>query len=85
MNKTFLILLPSKAIYIEARFIPLLKSEVSKIFYSSKANDCNVQGVGTFFDTCLNLGQLFHELFPRNSKKLYGDFAESSKHLRLRL
>jgi hypothetical protein len=35
MNKTFLILLLEKAAYSEARFIPLLQAEVSKVDYSS--------------------------------------------------
>ena len=34
-----------------------LKAEVSKVGYSSKAVGSNVRGVGTFFDTCANLGQ----------------------------
>jgi hypothetical protein len=34
------------------------KAEESKRQFSSKANSSNVRGVGTFFGTCLNLGQL---------------------------
>ena len=37
--------------------MPLLKTEVSKVDYASKARSSNVRGVGTFFDACLNLGQ----------------------------
>ena len=42
--------------------------------YSSKARSSNVRGVGTFFDTCSNLGQLF----PYNFKKLYTHHSENS-------
>jgi hypothetical protein len=43
----------------KARFIHPNEAEVSKVDYSSKAKSCNVRGVGTIFDTCLDLGHLF--------------------------
>jgi hypothetical protein len=40
--------------------------------YSSKAKDYSVRGIGSFFDTCLNLGHLS----PYNFKNLVGHFPE---------
>jgi hypothetical protein len=42
---------------------PLLKAKISKVDYSSKDKGSNVRGVGTFFDTFLNLGQLHPCIF----------------------
>jgi hypothetical protein len=50
------------------------KAEVSKVDYSSKAVGSNVRGVGTFFDTRANLGQL--SLY--NYKNSYIHVPESS-------
>jgi hypothetical protein len=51
-----------------------LKAEVSKVGYSLKAVGSNVRGVGTFFDTCANLGKLSRY----NLKILYIHFPERS-------
>jgi hypothetical protein len=51
-------------------FIRIKKAEVSKRQYSSKAKSSNVRGVGTFYVTCSNLGQLS----PYYFKNLYGNF-----------
>jgi hypothetical protein len=51
----------------------LKKAEVSKVDYSSKAKSSDVRGVGTLFDTCLNLGHLF----PYNFKILYCHFIQN--------
>ena len=48
------------------------EAEVSKVDYPSKTKSSNVRGVGTFFDTCSNLGQLFHY----NFKKIINNFPE---------
>jgi hypothetical protein len=37
----------------------LLVEEVSKVDSLSKVDSFNIRGVGTIFDTCLNLGHLF--------------------------
>jgi hypothetical protein len=55
------------------RFILLLQAEVSKRFYSSKAKASNIRGVGTFFVTCSNLGQLSQH----NIKNSYGHFYQN--------
>jgi hypothetical protein len=67
MNSILFILLLSKGVYGEACFIPLLKTEVSKVDYASKATAVRVRGVSTFFYTCLSLGQLS----PHKFKKLH--------------
>ena len=74
MSNAILILLLSLRVESETRFIRVKKAEVSKRHYSSKANILeylsSVRGVGTFFDTCSNLGQLSHTFI----KTLYGHF-----------
>ena len=52
MNSILFILLLSKGVYGEAFFIPLLKTEVSKVDYASKATAVRVQtfeGSALFF------------------------------------
>ena len=77
MKNQLLILSPIKcSIKRDSLYTALLylKAEVSKVGFSSKAVGSNVRGVGTFFDTCANLGQL--SLY--NLKPLYIHLPESS-------
>ena len=50
----------------ESRFITPYEAEVSKVDYPSKTKSSNVRGVGTIFDSFLNLGHSFSYRFKNS-------------------